>query len=65
MNINELDLKIKKDVEGFKEFVKSEYPECSKDPINSGDLAELGRQTYYALDSIRTNVIEYLKTNMP
>jgi len=37
-------------LECFKADIQSEYSECSKEPATEGDIAELAKHTFYALD---------------
>ncbi len=60
MSVEELDSLISSDLQAFQLFVQSNYDECSSQPVTSADLAEFGRQAYYAFNSIKENVINYL-----
>ena len=61
MSINDLNNKLTDDVEAFKLYVQSNYQEGTNEPVSSEDLAEFGRQVYYALDSMKENLISYLR----
>lgn len=45
----------------YSERIRSIFPEGSSDPVNSSDLCEIGRQTFYALDSFKKEIIDFLK----
>ena len=33
------------------------------EPVTGGDIAQLSRQTFYALDEFRKEIIKYLESN--
>ena len=55
--MNNLDTLLRKDLEDFQEYVQSNYDEFSKNPVSSGDLAELGKQIFYVLDAFREHIV--------
>lgn len=47
-------------LENFKADMKASFDEYSKEPATQGDVAELARHTYYALNDMRNALIKYL-----
>lgn len=43
--------------------MRSEYDDYSNEPVTGGDIAQLSRQTFYALDGFRKEIINYLESN--
>lgn len=62
MSIKQLDEALNKVLVEFSENVRAIYPEDSKKPVTEGDICELGRNTFYALDAFRKEIIGYLKS---
>lgn len=63
MNTKELDKKLSALLDDFAAEIRSQYPEGSKMPVNSDDLNELARQTFYTLCSFKEEIINYLNDN--
>ena len=61
MNINKLDQQLTDIVNTYSDNVRSLYKEGSHEPATEHDINELARQTFYALDEFRKNIINYLK----
>ena len=47
-------------LENFKADMQASFDEYSKEPATQGDVAELARHTYYALNDMRNALIKYL-----
>ena len=62
MTLQELDKKLSSTLEQFSNEIHSMYDDYSKEPATSGDIAELSRQTFYALDAFRVDIISYLNS---
>lgn len=62
MTIHELEKELDKAVIDFSDEIRSEYRDASKNPATEGDISELARQTFYALDSFKASIIKYLKS---
>lgn len=63
MTIRELDDHLRDAVSNFSDEIRSQYDDYSKDAALKGDIAELSRQTFYALDKFREEIINYLKSH--
>lgn len=63
MDINSLDKKLDKALTDFSEEIRLNYRDGDKTPATNGDVSELARQTFYALDTFRKEIIVYLKSN--
>lgn len=63
MTIKDLDKSLSEHINAFKYYIDTNFEEGSHNPIDSGDLAEFGRQVYYALDATREKIIDYLEHN--
>ena len=50
MTIKELDQRLTLVLEDFSSEMRSEYDDYSNEPVTGGDIAQLSRQTFYALD---------------
>lgn len=50
-------------LEDFSSEMRSEYDDYSNEPVTGGDIAQLSRQTFYALDGFRKEIINYLESN--
>lgn len=60
MTIKELDQRLTLVLEDFSSEMRSEYDDYSNEPVTGGDIAQLSRQTFYALDEFRKEIIKYL-----
>lgn len=63
MTTQQLDQKLKEIQNDYSEQIRSSYPENSSEPVTKADIHELARQTFYVLDTFRTNIIDYLSQN--
>lgn len=63
MTIKELDQRLTLVLEDFSSEMRSEYDDYSNEPVTGGDIAQLSRQTFYALDEFRKEIIKYLESN--
>lgn len=63
MTTKELNSNLEKVLEEFSNEMRQEYDDYSKTPVTGGDIAQLSRQTFYALDAFRKEVIRYLESN--
>ncbi len=61
--IKELDQRLTLVLEDFSSEMRSEYDDYSNEPVTGGDIAQLSRQTFYALDGFRKEIINYLESN--
>lgn len=61
MTIDELNRVLEKAVNDFSDGIHPNYPEGSSKPVTEHDINELARQTFYAMDEFRKNVVKYLK----
>lgn len=62
MTIKELDQRLTLVLEDFSSEMRSEYDDYSNEPVTGGDIAQLSRQTFYALDEFRKEIIKYLES---
>lgn len=60
MRIHELDRTLSQITEDFATETKMLFPEGSSNPVTSGDLSELARQVFYALDEYKKAIIKAL-----
>lgn len=60
MDKQELNRMLSKIASDFASDTRSLFPEGSTEPATIGDLTELARQTFYALDAYRKSIIMYL-----
>ncbi len=56
----ELQKAFEEALENFRVDVQSSFAETSKEPATLGDVAELARQTFYALNDFQKALINYL-----
>ena len=63
MTIKELDQRLTLVLEDFSSEMRSEYDDYSNAPVTGGDIAQLSRQTFCALDEFRKEIIKYLESN--
>lgn len=63
VTIKELDQRLTLVLEDFSSEMRSEYDDYSNEPVTGGDIAQLSRQTFYALDEFRKEIIKYLESN--
>lgn len=63
MTTKELNQRLEKVLSNFSSEMQREYDDYSKSPTTGGDIAQLSRQTFYALDDFRKEIIQYLESN--
>lgn len=63
MTTKELDQRLTAVLDDFSSELRQEYDDYSKAPVTGGDIAELSRQTFYALDAFRKELVQYLDSN--
>ena len=63
MTTRELNQRLEKVLNNFSSEIQREYDDYSKEPVTGGDLSQLSRQTFYALDDFRKEIIQYLESN--
>lgn len=61
MTLSQLDEKLSNACDAFKYQIQSTYDAESNTPVSEADLHELGRQTFYTLDTFRIEIIKYLQ----
>lgn len=59
--IDELNAKTRKELDNYIQEVKIIVADAKDRQVTADDLEELGRQSFYAMDGVRTLVINYLK----
>lgn len=62
MTIKELDDRLSKVVDDFAAEMSGQYDNYSKEAASRADISELSRQTFYALNEFRKEIINYLKS---
>lgn len=60
MNKQQLENNLTNVIDKFCDSIRSNYSEYSKEPATYEDLNELARQTSYALQEFRDNILKYL-----
>ena len=60
MHTHELDKALSGIAGDFATEAKAMLPEGSSNPVTSGDLSELARQVFYALDEYRKAIVKAL-----
>lgn len=60
MNLKELETRLDEIVDDYASEVKANVHNIDG-PVTKGDIEELGRQTFYALNSFKREFIAYLK----
>lgn len=63
MTIRELDQRLTMALDDFSSEMCSQYDDYSKEPVVSGDIAQLSRQTFYVLNEFKKEIIKYLESN--
>lgn len=63
MTIRELDQRLTVALDDFSSEMRSQYDDYSKEPVVSGDIAQLSRQTFYVLNEFKKEIIKYLESN--
>lgn len=63
MTTEMLNQRLKSALDNFEEETRREFDEYSKDSVTKGEIAELSKQTFYALDAFRKEIIQYLDSN--
>ncbi len=63
MTIKDLNSSLSDDINAFQSFIETHFEEGSHNPVDSGELAEFGKQVFYALDATREKIIDYLENN--
>lgn len=61
MTKKELENSFNKALEDFKADVKASFDECSKESATQGDIAELAKLTFYALNDFKNALLNYLE----
>ena len=62
MTLQELEQNLSNTLEQFSNEMRATYDDYSKEPATGGDIAELSRQTFYALNAFKTDIISYLRS---
>ena len=62
MTTAELDRRLEAVLHNFASEVQCQYDDYDKTPVTAGDIAELSRQTYYAMNAFRKEIIAYLES---
>ncbi|OUN07137.1 hypothetical protein B5G43_05905 [Flavonifractor sp. An92] len=60
MTVHELDKRLGAALDNFASEMQAQYDDYSKEHAVKGDIAELSRQTFYALNEFRKEIISYL-----
>ncbi len=63
MTINNLENNLQKITDNYSETIRSIFTELSNEPATHGDLCEFGRQTFYTLREMCSEITDYLKSN--
>lgn len=63
MTTKELDKMLSKIADDFASETRALFPEGSSEPVTSGDLSELAKQTFYALIEYKNAITQYLDRN--
>ena len=62
MTIRELDQRLTVALDDFSSEMRSQYDDYSKEPVVSGDIAQLSRQTFYVLNEFKKEISKYLES---
>ena len=63
MTTKDLDKMLSNIADDFANEARTLFPEGSTEPVTSGDLSELAKQTFYALIEYKKAIIQYLDRN--
>lgn len=62
MTTHELNEKLEAALDSFIHEMQNQYDDYDKTPVTAGDIAQLSRQTYYAMNAFRKEIIAYLES---
>jgi len=62
LNCHNLEQKLDKIITDFSEEVRLNYSEDSKELATGRDISELARQTFYAMNGFKDEIIKFLKS---
>ena len=62
MTTHELNEKLEAALDSFIHEMQNQYDDYDKTPVTAGDIAQLSRQTYYAMNAFRKDIIAYLES---
>ena len=63
MTIYELDKKLNNALIEFSEEMRSHFDEGDSTPATKDDIHTVARSTFYTMDTLRKEIIEYLSKN--
>ncbi len=63
MTVKELDQRLETVVDHFTEEMRNTYDDYSSAPATGSDIAQVARQTFYALNAFRQEIVKYLEAN--
>ena len=60
MTVSQLNTNLEKILNDFSEGIRSNYHDGSTEPITEHDINEFARQTFYAMNEFRKEIVKYL-----